>query len=186
MRYKGIIFDFFGVLCTEIAPFWLAARFAPDTAMEIKAGIIGNADRGLISQDEMFVQLANLCGYPKERVETEWLSYVRINNRLVDKIGQIRERARVGLLTNSPSPLVRGILNEHNLADLFDDIVVSSEVRCAKPDKAIYTIILNKLSLSPIDTVLIDDNPENIKGAIESGMFGIIFTSNEQLDGELS
>ncbi len=186
MKYKGLIFDFFGVICTEIAPFWLAERFSPEEARKIKTEIVGDADRGVISQKEMFIKLARLSDRTAERIEAEWLSLAHINRELVDKIVKFKGAVRLGLLTNATSPLVRHLLNANGLSEIFDLIVVSSEVKCAKPDRTIYEIILGGLALAPADALMIDDNPENIIGANEVGMAGVVFASNEQLDHELA
>jgi HAD superfamily hydrolase (TIGR01509 family) len=185
MKYKGLVFDFFGVICTEIAPFWLAERFPPEEARKIKTEIVGDADRGVISQREMFIKLASLSGGMAERIESEWLSLAHVNRELVDKIVKLKGVVRLGLLTNAPSPLARHLLNANGLSELFDLIVVSSEVKCAKPDRRIYEIILGGLALAPSDALMVDDNPENIIGANEVGMAGVVFTSNEQLYKEL-
>src|SRR5208337_5217772 len=72
MPYKTVVFDFFGVISSEIAPFWLSERFAADAARRIKSGLIGDADRGLITRVKMFEKLAALSGSSPARVEAEW------------------------------------------------------------------------------------------------------------------
>ena len=165
MPYKTVVFDFFGVISSEIAPFWLSERFPADAARRIKSGLIADADRGLITQVEMFEKLAALSGSSPARVEAEWLAYAKLNGDLIAYISAIKPVVKVGLLTNATSQLVRHLLNVNRLEPLFDAIVVSSEVRSAKPDREIYEIALRKLSSAPSESVMVDDNPDNIEGS---------------------
>jgi putative hydrolase of the HAD superfamily len=80
---------------------------------------------------------------------------------------------------------VRHLLNVNQLEPLFDAIVVSSEVRSAKPDREIYEIALRKLSSAPSESVMVDDNPDNIEGAARAGMSGLVFSTNEKLATDL-
>lgn len=181
MSYKALIFDFFGVVCSEVAPFWLARHLSQSEAAEIKASVVHAADLGEVSQEEMFSALSEITQVPADQIEKEWLSYVRIDTEVVDFIATLRPKYRLGLLTNSPSLFVRGILERHRLGDLFETIIVSSENHCAKPDPAIYEKMLASLNVRASDTLMIDDNPANVAAAIGVGMEGIVFQSCSQL-----
>lgn len=181
MAYKVLIFDFFGVVCSEVAPFWLAKHLSQSEAVKIKESIVHAADLGKISQEEMFFALSEITQVPSNQIETEWLSYARINAEMVDFIATLKSKYRIGLLTNSPSLFVRGLLNRHKLGNLFDSIIVSSEIHCAKPDPAIYEKMLASMNAPAADTLMIDDNPINITAAIAVGMKGIVFHSCDQL-----
>lgn len=56
---------------------------------------------------------------------------------------------------------------------LVDYVVTSEEAGVEKPDQAIFTLALNKLGLSPEDTVIIgDDKIKDIDGASKLGIKG--------------
>src|SRR5271166_4732168 len=93
MPYKTVVFDFFGVISSEIAPFWLSERFPADAARRIKSGLIADADRGLITQVEMFEKLAALSGSSPARVEAEWLAYAKLNGDLIAYISAIKRQS---------------------------------------------------------------------------------------------
>jgi putative hydrolase of the HAD superfamily len=184
--YKAIVFDFFGVISSEVAPFWLTKHMAPERALELKSTLVHRADRGEISQDDLFRSLADISGLSAERVQQEWNSYVVIDERIVEFIDDLHAFSRVGLLTNSPSPFVRSILDRYGLSRLFDHIVVSSEHGCAKPEREIYEISLRLLATDRNETLMIDDNIANVRGAIDAGMHGIHFTSYDALRNALN
>jgi putative hydrolase of the HAD superfamily len=185
MGYSAFVFDFFGVICSEVAPFWLEKYLPRADAWEIKSTMVDAADRGLISQGALFSALAERSHMTPEEVEQEWMSYVRIDEKLVCLVENLRPKFKVGLLTNSPAPFVRRILNEHSFEGLFHSIIVSSEHGCAKPDPAIYQKMLHTLQVDPPSAVMIDDNPKNVAGAIAVGMGGLLFESTAQLESVL-
>jgi 2-haloacid dehalogenase len=69
--------------------------------------------------------------------------------------------------------------------DLFDDIILSGEVKLNKPDPAIFNLLLNKIGYSAPECILIDDSQPNIEAARELGFVTIHFSSPEQLQTEL-
>jgi HAD superfamily hydrolase (TIGR01509 family) len=185
MKHKCLVFDFFGVISSEVAPIWLAKYLSASQAAAVKATIVQAADRGTLSQDELFSSLAELAGVPPTLVEREWQAYVHIDPRMVDLVRAFASQCKRGLITNAPSPFVRAVLDRYALAGLFDAIIVSSEVGLAKPDREIYERLLALLSVEPADALMIDDNVDNVAGAIAAGMDGLLFRSYEQLRAAL-
>jgi putative hydrolase of the HAD superfamily len=68
---------------------------------------------------------------------------------------------------------------------LFDGVVLSSEVRLVKPDPRIYELMATQLGLLPDECVMIDDVEANVLGAKDAGMQGIVYQSNGQVAREL-
>jgi len=182
---KALIFDFFGVICSEIAPFWLDRYVDGSKASFLKEMVVGAADRGDISQDEMFKRLATVANISSKRVEDEWYELVHIDNSVVEFIRCQAFGRKVALLTNSPSPFVRSIIRTAGLEQLFHSIVVSSEQRVAKPESEIFRIVLDHLGLEPQHAIMIDDNKNNVDGAIRNGMEGILYRSYPSLREKL-
>jgi putative hydrolase of the HAD superfamily len=148
--------------------------------------VVHAADVGEISQKEMFYKLGEIAKIPSVQVEKEWWSYVKIDNQVVELIRILRVNYPVALLTNAPASFVREILKKHNLSPLFDPIVVSSEEGCAKPNLEIYKRMLERLSTKAENTLMIDDNPVNITGALNVGMNGLVFKSVIELKKALT
>ena len=180
MDKRAIIFDFFGVICSEIAPFWLARHFSASEAASVKSSIVHRADLGEISEEQMFEELSMLTRVPPRKIESEWFSYVLIDAGMLDLVRLLRHEVALGLLTNAPSRFVRRILNQQGLEDLFESVVVSSEVGCTKPEPPIYEAMLRALDVESRDALMIDDNPANVEGAVAVGMRGLLFESVQQ------
>lgn len=180
MKEKMYIFDFFGVICSEVAPHWLRQYFPDARATVIKRELIGKADTGKITQEELFNELGRLASISPSRVLEEWLSYVSINEGVIELLTELSHHSRIALLTNAPAPFVRKIIRENNLDHFFEKIMVSSEEKIAKPSLEIYHRLLNTLQVEPSEAIIIDDNPDNIKGAQSVGITTVLFTSVQQ------
>jgi 2-haloacid dehalogenase len=69
--------------------------------------------------------------------------------------------------------------------DWFEGIVVSGEVKLAKPDPRVFSHLLEMHGLDPTATVFIDDSEKNVRAAADLGMIGIRFTDAAALRREL-
>ena len=62
------------------------------------------------------------------------------------------------------------------IADAFDVIVGSGDVKVAKPDPAIFHLTLAQLGRQPEEAIFVDDSPTNIQGAQAVGLHTIHYT----------
>lgn len=67
-------------------------------------------------------------------------------------------------------PYLRARLRKGGIAELFDEVVLSCEVGCAKPDPRIYQVILERLGVAPGDVLFVDDVSDNVEAAESLGM----------------
>lgn len=181
-----LVFDFFGVICSEIAPFVLPKYMSAEAAVAYKATVVYDADLGRISQDEMLRKLAETTGASARKLEEEFWSCVRIDPEMVALIEQLRKQYRVALLTNAIVPFFRQITAQHDLERLFEVILVSSEEGMAKPDTAFFAHMIARLGVKGADCLFIDDNPVNLEGAETVGMKAVLFQSAAQLKQDLA
>ena len=79
-------------------------------------------------------------------------------------------------------PIVR---QKYEFFNIFEDIVVSGEVKLVKPDPAIFQLLLRKIHRQPEECLLVDDSLNNIQAAQKMGFSTIHFTSPPQLESEL-
>lgn len=182
---KAIVFDFFGVICSIVGPNWFRKYFPEEEIGDLMKTHASPADRGKISEKEFFINLGGLVDKHPDEVQSEFYNLAKVDLEVVDLIQNLTKSYKIGLCSDSPSELIRFILGEHGLSDLFDAIVVSSECKIIKPSPEIYKIILGKLPGEAEDLIFVDDNPSNVDGALDVGMKGILFESVEQLKIEL-
>jgi 2-haloacid dehalogenase len=69
--------------------------------------------------------------------------------------------------------------------DCFDSILLSGQVRLAKPDPRIYQVLLERIKTPAPDCLFIDDSAQNIATAGSLGFRWIHFSSPEGLRKDL-
>ena len=181
-----VIFDFFGVVSSEVAPFWFGARFAREEAIRLKQEYMEPADHGDISKEELFARLSALSGEAAEDIEAEFSRLAVINRDTVEVIKALKGKYKVGLLSNAQAEWLEDIFVREDLHGLFDLEVISGRVRATKPSVEIYRIALERLNVTADEAVFIDDNPKNVAAAETLGIHGIVFESADKLRCDLS
>lgn len=89
-------------------------------------------------------------------------------------------------LTNWSAELFNDSLKDFPFLAWFDGILVSGEVKMAKPDRNIYQVLIDRYQLDPQKTVFIDDKEKNVAAARDLGMMGIRFEHPEGLRAVLA
>jgi len=74
----------------------------------------------------------------------------------------------------------------YDLLTSFDGVVVSGEERLAKPDPAIYRVLLERFSMEPARTFFTDDVQHNVDAARAAGLDAELFTGAGRLRGQLA
>lgn len=105
----------------------------------------------------------------------------KVDLKLMTFIRQIKTRFKSGMITNAWPGMRRLIEEEWDIADAFEEIVVSAEVHLVKPDPKIYEIALRQLKVPAQEAVFIDDFSKNVEGAENVGMTGIHFRSTAEV-----
>lgn len=139
-------------------------------------------DKGLLKEDEASLIIQNKVPERlKEAVRKlvcEWYKPIIPIEGAYELIKELKENYYdVYLLSNAASnhnkywPTVPG-------NDLFDGIVVSAYVKYVKPQKEIYSYLLDTFGLNKQECIFIDDIAKNIEAAEEVGIKGILFKNN--------
>jgi 2-haloacid dehalogenase len=88
-------------------------------------------------------------------------------------------------LTNWSAEKFSIVRTKYEAFNLFESIVVSGEVKLAKPDPAIFRLLLQKIQCQPGECLLIDDSLQNIQSAQKMGFATHRFTSPARLEVDL-
>ncbi len=84
---------------------------------------------------------------------------------------------KLGLVSSAPKENIDLVLNELNLAGIFNCIVFGQEVSESKPSPQIYLLAARKLEVTPNDCVVIEDSPLGVKAAKTAGMKCLAITN---------
>lgn len=108
---------------------------------------------------------------------------------ITSSVGVLRDLHAAGVrvlaLTNWSAELFPVARKRFGFLELFEDIVVSGEVRLAKPDPRIFELVGERSGLSAGECVFVDDKPENVEAARASGFDGIVFVDDGSLRTQL-
>lgn len=101
---------------------------------------------------------------------------------MLELIQDLKEKG-VGVygLTNWPEATFAEARRRFKTMGSIDKYVVSSKVRLAKPEPAIYKLLISKYNLTPSECVFIDDRKDNVDAAITLGMSGIVYPGTAAL-----
>lgn len=195
MSIQAVIFDLGGVL-VRTADFTPRQRLAERFGMslnELMELVFGKdsgtqAQRGEISLEQHWQNVRQALQLTPRGLldfQAEFWSKDVLDTDLVDYIRQLHCTYRTALLSNAFSDLRQVITERLNFADIFDTMVISSEVGLTKPDLRIYHLVLQRLDLQPGEAVFVDDFKSNIQGAQAVGMHAIRFLDPAQARAEL-
>ena len=181
---QALIFDCFGVL------YWddinrLYNLVGTDKFQDLN-DLMHACDHGYITQQDLLNQVAALAGVSVEAVAAVVHDKVRRNEAMINRVRQLKSSYKIGLLTNMGPGTIEDVFSESERTELFDAVVISSEVGMIKPSRDIFELITEKIGVPADETIFIDDRPVNVDGAERTGMKTILFTTNEQFETELA
>ncbi len=193
---KAIIFDFGGVVINW-DPHRVFQKFFPNDPQAMKAFMdeIGFSEWNLQQDEgypfaqavtdlsEKFPQYAHII----RAYDVEWEdSITGIIPATVDLLYKLKDSGySLYGLTNWNYDKFSLVRHKFGFFNVFNEIIVSGQVKLKKPDPAIYNLLLQKIHCSPQDCLMVDDSPTNVEASRKMGFVSIHFTSPEQLESEL-
>lgn len=126
--------------------------------------------------------------HPERRdlIEAYWTRWPdMLRGEIPGTVAVLRELRDAGVrllaLTNWSAETFPVARERFDFLGWFEGIVVSGEERLAKPDPAIYRVLLERYAVDAAQAVFVDDRPENVAAAEALGMTGIVFRSPDEL-----
>ena len=116
----------------------------------------------------------------------DWVKIHYLKTDTADYMAELKRRGyRIYILSNLSVESYEYI-RQYDFFRLIDGGVFSYQERSCKPEETIYRALLDRYSLSPEETVFLDDNPDNIAAADRLGIHGVLFadlaTAKEQTE----
>jgi HAD superfamily hydrolase (TIGR01509 family) len=168
----AIIFDCFGVLVHGSLNH--LRSLTPPEHMDELNDLSHNSDYGYVTQADYLQGVGDLLGRSAAEIaDIINAQYVR-NEQVVELARSLRGEYKVAMLSNVGRGVINGLFSAEELDELFDVVILSSEVGMVKPHRDIYELAARSLDLTPEECLMIDDLPANIAGAEAAGMTGVI------------
>ena len=183
---KNVIFDF-GQVLVHFEPDYITGRYIKNEAdKNLAKNVIfdrlywDRLDAGTIPEEEV---ISGIKSRLPERLWEDslnayknWIYNIPEVDKMSDLIKYIKEKygVKVYLLSNI-SEYFAEHSKEIEILKNMDGCVFSATCGFTKPNREIYEHICEKFGLLPEETVFIDDNEKNIKGAEDFGIKGYLF-----------
>ncbi|MCL2740217.1 MAG: HAD family phosphatase [Oscillospiraceae bacterium] len=98
-----------------------------------------------------------------------------IDDKMVAIAKKLKRKYKIGIITDNKAERVKVIVEQNNLKNLFESIVVSSEVGSTKRQPKIFEVAMQSLGVKPEECIFIDNSQRNVDIARQVGMLGIYF-----------
>lgn len=181
---RALIFDCFGVFYVDP----VLARMEhllPQTARALH-GLDEQAAKGNLDEGGFVAEASELLHEAAAQVEQEFFHGKARNQTLLDFAQRLRPTYKIGLLSNIGADMMDGFFTPTERMQLFDDVILSGQVRLAKPDPAIFQLACDRLGVAPVEAVMIDDVGGNCDAARSIGMQAVRFENTVQTIAYLS
>ncbi|MGA2546555.1 MAG: HAD family phosphatase [Rectinemataceae bacterium] len=152
-------------------------------------------DRGKIMGSEYWQRVARPLGAVvrepdfERLVHTDLESWFNMRGPMLEFLGGVRTRVgRLVLLSNIHVDGARYLRQSEGRAwtSHFDFLILSCEHGLLKPEIEIYELALDAAEALPNETLFIDDNADNVEGALRAGMSSFRFAGEEAFAATLA
>ena len=91
---------------------------------------------------------------------------------------------KIGVLSNVAQYQFDEFFSKKEQTELFDFLVLSGEVGCAKPNSRIFKIAIEKSNVLPSEIAFFDDSILNVEAAQKVGIRGFLYKNWEDFSKE--
>lgn len=190
--YKNFIFDFGQVIVKFNTEYMTSVYIKDADDLKLVEEVVfdrlywDKLDAGTVTDDEV---KKGICSRLPQRlrgnaclVYDNWYKNLKFISGIPELIKHIKENGgKLYLLSNISLTFAekyQTVPELKELFDMFDGLVFSASLGMTKPNKDIFRYILGYYSLKAEESIFIDDNKNNIKGAEEIGIKGYLFDGN--------
>jgi FMN phosphatase YigB (HAD superfamily) len=146
-------------------------------------------DSGDIVTVEAINMIAKRSSLKREEIafifnkRTDIMFPLELNTRLLPELK--KQGYRLFYLSNFPIDIFDEVKNDYYFFRHFEGGIISSEVKCSKPDIKIFRIFLERYNLSAKECLYIDDIEINVEAAVSVGMNGFATSGSDDISSAL-
>lgn len=188
---KAVIFDIGGVIVTDILGHMakdLAEKHSMDFELLNKEIHAEWPDYKLdiIKVDDFWRNFVERTGIDENVDDLKRIALEHINliPGTVDVIKRLHEKYKLGIVSNCSHEWAAQDKKVFGFG-VFDEVILSQEVKLVKPGKEIFDVALARLGLKAEECIFVDNKQNNVDAAKEYGFNIIKFENAEQLKSEL-
>lgn len=173
---KNIVFDLAGVVFARNesrCPQELMDYFYFINSGEKMPEFWDDYDRGMREVDSVAQALAEFRGSDFQTAKSMMQRAITYQEQVVPTAALIADLKAAGyrlfVLSNMSKEYI-AYLRQMPVYNYFEGEVISCETALIKPERAIYSTLLERYSLDPLQTMFIDDRKENVDAAAQLGI----------------
>jgi HAD superfamily hydrolase (TIGR01509 family) len=182
---KALIFDCFGVFYTDPVFAYMRDPQTPAEKASALHALDEQAARGTLSKSGFVTQAAELLDIPTVDAEKRFFQSDERNDKLAELVKELRKNYKIAMLSNIGGDMMDGFFTAKERQDLFDTVVLSGDVKMAKPDKAIFELTCQRLGVQLNEAIMIDDMQSTCDIVKTYGMQSIYYKDFEQCKRDL-
>jgi FMN phosphatase YigB (HAD superfamily) len=162
----------------------------PERIRERMLALWDSINRGTLAGDALREAVCRAAGSespmaPEPFLEL-WNGHFRVHEAVLPMIEVLLDKTKVVLLSNTNEMHWRFVKPRIPLLDRFHDLVISYELRLAKPDPEIFRVALRRTGVRAENAVFFDDVPRFVAVANALGMHGRVFTDAPTFRNQLA
>lgn len=181
---KAVLFDFDGVLTTDATGSYSICNYISKNANIDKELFQKEYYKynekllyGKINHKDIWSRLCENLGkdIPFEILEDSFIN-TPIDINMMSVVYSLKEEGyKIAMVTDNKKDRVDSVANYYKLNELFDTIVVSSEIGSGKKEYEIFMQTIKKLQVEASECVFIDNSEKNLIAPKKMGMKVIYF-----------
>lgn len=183
---KALIFDCFGVFYTDPVLAYMHNPATPPQKAHALHSLDEQAARGLLDKRGFTVRAASIIGITKSESEKRFFRGTGRNEQLLAFVQKLRKTYKVAMLSNIGGDMMDDFFSPKERQQLFDAVILSGDVKMAKPDRAIFELTCKRLGVKLNEAVMIDDLQTTCDIVKTFGMQSICYKNFEQCKSELA
>ena len=191
----AVVFDLGGVLIDWNPRYLYRKLFDDEAAMEaFLADVVSPEWNGQQDSGRTWAEAVEVLSreHPEQRdlIAAYWHRWQETLGDAIapdrrDPRGAARTGVRLYALSNWSAETFPVARPRYPFLESFDGIVISGEVKVAKPDPRIFRHLLDRYGLDPAATVFIDDSAANVRAAAAQGLVALRFEDAPTLRSDL-
>lgn len=184
--YKAVLFDFFGVFCSDLTMNWFR-KVTPDYESHLSEfqAICTRSDYGVLTRADFYSEVSKLAGVTVDEMIRGVEAETFINDSLVSYVEKLKQQGyQTACLSNGTHEWTLAVINDHGLGHLFDEVILSGDLGVVKPSPEIYMHTLEKLNIAASEAIFVDDRKVNVDAAEACGIRSLVFKTTESFIDE--
>lgn len=185
-QYTTVLLDMYGVILEEskgnFIPYtynhFPESEYARIQRLFKEEKLFTKAQLGAVSSDEFLSEL----GYddPQFHMKDYIQNHLTLDRGFIDFAERVKDKYELVLVSNDVSEWSSYITEYYGLDKYFKHKIVSADVKCRKPDLAIFDKTLEIIGKTASECIFVDNSAKNAVAAEEVGISPILFNR----DGE--